>query len=152
MKKPSTPAEKIADVFARVKRVRRCLLWTGAVYRKSNNTKWRYPRIMWNNKPRRGNRLVWELIYGPITNNQHVLHHCDESLCLNYQHMYLGSPRDNGRDCSSRNRTYNGNKTHCPRGHAYKDNNVVIRKNGGRVCRACVLFLQRERRLKERHQ
>lgn len=42
--------------------------------------------------------------------------------------------------------TPNGEKTHCPQGHEYTDDNVYLRKDGSRVCAACSASRARENR------
>jgi hypothetical protein len=40
----------------------------------------------------------------PIAPRMHALHTCDNRACINPAHLYEGTPADNGRDSSIRNR------------------------------------------------
>jgi len=43
-------------------------------------------------------RVSWELFYGPIPDDILVLHKCNNKLCVNPYHLYLGDMTDNARD------------------------------------------------------
>lgn len=49
-------------------------------------------------------RLAWILERGPIVDGLFVLHHCDTRPCVNPSHLYLGTQKDNMRDCWERGR------------------------------------------------
>lgn len=71
----------------------------------------------------------------------HVLHKCDNPPCVNPDHLYIGTQKQNMNDKIKRNRDHNLKKTHCKNGHPYNKENTIIttRKNGyvGRSCRVC---------------
>jgi len=50
-------------------------------------------------------RVAWELHSG-ITPTLDVLHHCDNRICCNTEHLYLGTDADNIRDKVDRGRQY----------------------------------------------
>ena len=77
-----------------------CWLWTGS--RKGIG----YGEL-WDNdkqKNRYAHRISWELHNGPIPKRKCVLHKCDNPLCVNPNHLYLGTHSDNMYDRSIRNR------------------------------------------------
>lgn len=73
-----------------------CWIWVGAC---SDVSKGR-PRAKMTiaARPTTAARVVYEEYVGPITDGLHVLHKCDNPLCVNPDHLYLGSHSDNMRD------------------------------------------------------
>lgn len=49
-------------------------------------------------------RLSWWVFNGPITKSQKVLHKCDIRNCVNPDHLFLGTQRDNVRDMFQKGR------------------------------------------------
>jgi hypothetical protein len=49
-------------------------------------------------------RFAYEMVHGAIPGGKFVLHHCDNPCCVNVEHLYLGSKKDNARDREARNR------------------------------------------------
>lgn len=43
-------------------------------------------------------RFAWELANGPISKGMCVLHKCDTPACVNVEHLFLGTKRDNLAD------------------------------------------------------
>jgi len=56
--------------------------------------------------PSRGriSRHVYQLKYGPLPPNVHVLHRCDNPSCINFRHLFTGSHTDNMRDAARKGR------------------------------------------------
>lgn len=53
-------------------------------------------------------RLLWIHLNGAIPNGQLIRHKCDNGLCVNIDHLELGTPQDNVNDMVERGRTKGG--------------------------------------------
>ena len=82
-----------------------CWIWTGAV----GGSRDPRPQIRVNWKCYYAARYSWELHRGPIPKGLLVCHTCDESLCVNPEHLFLGTQKENMRDASRKGRL-NGKK------------------------------------------
>ena len=85
-----------------------CLEWTGA--RWANG----YGTIRSNTAPYRAqytHRVAFELAHGPIPTGMLVCHSCDNRLCCNADHLFLGTHEDNMRDMTSKGRQAKGSRT-----------------------------------------
>ena len=83
-----------------------CWPWTASVDSRG------YGHIRKQGKTARSHRVSWELRNGPIPSGEHygttcVLHKCDNPLCVNPNHLFLGSVLDNNKDRTKKGR---GNK------------------------------------------
>lgn len=75
-----------------------CWLWQG--YTEKNG----YGRARFRGKRYAAHRLGWELHFGPIPEGMNVLHKCDVRNCINPQHWFLGTAKDNMQDKMSKGR------------------------------------------------
>lgn len=50
-------------------------------------------------------RATWMLAYGPIPEGMWVLHRCDNPPCVNLEHLFLGTPKDNAQDRAAKGRS-----------------------------------------------
>jgi len=49
-------------------------------------------------------RYSWIIHFGKIPNGMYVLHKCDNKLCVNPNHLFLGTSQDNTQDMIRKNR------------------------------------------------
>lgn len=89
-------------------------------------------------------RVAYELAKGPIPAGMCVCHSCDNRICVNPEHLFVGSHSDNAWDKVRKNRDHQTSKTHCKWGHEFTPENTIhTRKKtrgvlyDGRNCRQC---------------
>jgi hypothetical protein len=78
-----------------------CVLWFGP-------TSQGYPRISLQKKEYRVSRYLYKKIYGDFDKQLNVCHTCDNSLCINPDHFFLGTHADNQQDKFDKNRQAKG--------------------------------------------
>jgi hypothetical protein len=78
-----------------------CILWSGPT---SNG----YPRISLHNKEYRVSRYLYKKTYGIFEEHLNVCHTCDNPLCINPDHLFLGTHTENQQDKFNKNRQAKG--------------------------------------------
>ena len=73
-----------------------CWNWQGGLDKR------RRGRISMYGRPRLAHREVWRFVHGPIQNGKVLCHRCDNPQCVNPEHLYVGTQRDNMRDMMER--------------------------------------------------
>lgn len=58
----------------------------------------------------RAHRIAYELTMGPVPDGLLVLHRCDNPSCVNPDHLYVGTHRDNADDREARSRSQIGDR------------------------------------------
>ena len=81
-----------------LKAKKECWMWTG--YRTPDG----YGRIQINYKRIKAHRLSWEVHNGSIPEGLFVLHKCDVRDCVNPNHLFLGTQKDNIHDAIKKGR------------------------------------------------
>jgi len=77
-----------------------CWLWLGSVNEHN------YGRVIYKGKRIYAHRHSWEAFNGEIPEGLKVLHKCDNPLCINPDHLFLGTQSDNMKDKVSKNRQH----------------------------------------------
>lgn len=86
-------------------------------------------------------RRAYEYAYGKIPNKLHVCHQCDNRLCVNPSHLFLGTIGDNMQDMTNKGRRARGSKTGTSR--LNEDQVLEIRKlrlSGWKIYDLCEKF------------
>lgn len=89
-----------------------CWLWTGCIYEGRG-----YGKCRWDTKNMSAHRASWIIHNGPIPDGMFVLHKCDTKICINPNHLYLGTQSQNMFDRYSRGNNHPGFRT-CRIDHA----------------------------------
>ncbi len=136
------------DFWAKAVRGNDCWEW-GAYRAKEGYGIARYQGRVW-----KAHRLAYELAIGPIPSGLCLDHLCRNRGCINPAHLepvtdaenkrrgvgqlHVTNPARPPRDIAFGNKGLHwAEKTHCPQGHAYDDQNTYRNKLGSRSCRAC---------------
>lgn len=80
------------------------------LFRKSSSGQ--YGKIRWNKKWYPAHRLSYITFKGEIPEGKWVCHTCDIPLCINPDHLFIGSASDNARDAFSKKRRPIGEDVH----------------------------------------
>ena len=120
-----------------------CWIWTASLKKRN------YGSFSSGKKNLIAHRASWLLHYGEIPEGLRVLHRCDNPPCVNPQHLFIGTNKDNTDDAVAKGRLRglpDFNKARrefrfCKRGHEYTPENTRPRYlNGvfvGRQCKEC---------------
>ena len=82
-----------------------CWLWTGGIYGSRNAERGPRGALQIGGKIFSASRTSWRLYKGEIPEGLFVLHDCDNSLCVNPEHLYLGTQAQNMDDVAKRRRS-----------------------------------------------
>lgn len=75
-----------------------CWNWTGITNERG------YGKINIGRLPKRAHRVAWEVTHGSVPDRLLVCHKCDNRLCCNPSHLFLGTAKDNMTDMVTKGR------------------------------------------------
>lgn len=122
------------EFWLQVQKSDTCWLWT------AHESIDYHGRVRWMGKMHGAHRVSWRLANNAeIPHGLFVCHRCDTPACVNPDHLFLGTCKQNMEDMISKSRHRNQKKTHCKRGHELSENNVYKRpgRERERQCKIC---------------
>ncbi len=101
-RKKRTSYEPVEQRFLKfTEKTNSCWLWKGYKVKYKN---YESGYMSYKGKPQRSSRVSYELHKGIIPKGLYVCHTCDNGLCVNPDHLFLGTQKDNMQDMWKKNR------------------------------------------------
>lgn len=132
-----------------------CWLWTAAT------DECGYGRFLFRGRNTHAHRVSWILNFGEIPTGIQVCHKCDIPPCVNPDHLFLGTARDNRHDSIAKGRAFGSAVSltrdpifpifttrmgpNCRAGHPRIMGNIYIGRDGRVNCLICQRERQRRR-------
>lgn len=104
MARNKTPLE--VRFWTKVRKCDGCWEWRGSILPDGYGSFWRDKRFGCV----RAHRMSWVLANGEISQDQWVLHHCDNPICVKPAHLFLGDVSDNVADSIAKDRHVRGER------------------------------------------
>lgn len=100
MNKPNTPSDVMQ--FAKADEATGCIEWTGTLWKTG------YGRFQMDNRSHKAHRVAYELAKGHLPEGACLLHRCDNRRCINVEHLFIGTRKDNNLDKTAKGRQAKG--------------------------------------------
>ncbi len=111
----------ITRLLSLIEKTASCWVWRG--YSKN-----RYGSIMVNGRYVKAHRFSYEHYIGPIPAGLYVLHKCDNSLCVNPEHLFVGTQFDNMTDMKQKGRELKAKGSNAGRSRLTEEQVLSIRQ------------------------
>lgn len=122
-----------------------CLPWAGS-HRKSDG------RPLAPDGLQYAYRWLWQQANGPLDPGL-ILHHlCENEWCVRLEHLEALTQSEHARAHGFRPSEGYRKRTHCPHGHPYAGDNLIVDSRGWRKCRACTIEAKRRYRARKREE
>lgn len=93
-----SPEERFREKLLPIDPITGCIEWNGSFFENGYGKFRMWPKTV------KAHRFAWELKNGPIQNGFLVCHQCDNSSCVNPDHLFLGTHLDNMVDMDTKGR------------------------------------------------
>ena len=94
LRKKKTEDEKVDIFWSKVDKQNECWLWTGGISKSGYG----------NYRNTGSHRYSYQITFGEIPQGMVIMHKCDVKVCVNPDHLSIGTYKDNSKDMVAKNR------------------------------------------------